>query len=148
MAPIDIRKRVIAEWLTLVQGERTQADLAEDITRTTGWNLDRTRLGRYQNQRLAVGREVIEHLTEYAKAKGISAPDFTPQPEPVPVDPIAAAIDRQTAAVLAQLVAELAHMRQTQQGQGDALSQVLGALLPADATARLLQAGQTGSAPR
>jgi hypothetical protein len=142
MAPIDIRKRVIAQWLTQVQGERTQADLAEDITRTTGWNLDRTRLGRYQNQRLPVGREVIEHLNQYAKAKGIAAPDFTPAPEPVVVDPVAAAIDRQTA-VLAALVEELRAMQGVQRGNAKG---VVSALADLAAEVRALPSARgTGS---
>lgn len=103
MAPTDIRRRVISEWLTQVQGERTQADFAEDVTRTTGWNLDRTRLGRYQNQRLPVGREVIEHLTDYANVKGIPAPDFTPQDAPPSFEERQLALlERQTIATEAQ----------------------------------------------
>lgn len=71
-----------------------------------------------------------------------SKPEVETATAPASSDAVAAAIDRQTA-VLADLVRELREMREAQGGTTDALSQVLGALLPADATARLLQGDRT-----
>lgn len=88
----------VAEWLRASRGAQTQDDLAQDITRVTRWNIDRTRYSRYESGTLPIGKKVLGHFRDYWATRGVPGPESLVQPTP-PADPqdrVIAAIDRQT----------------------------------------------------
>lgn len=79
--PVD-RERVAA-WITRMKGDRTGQEFAADVTGATGWSVDRSRLSKYANGSIHIGRDVIAHLSDYAQARGYPPLDLTPA-EPAP----------------------------------------------------------------
>ena len=83
----DIERARVAAWITHMKGDRTGKAFAEDVTATTGWKVDRSRLSKYGNASIHIGRDVIAHLSDYAEAKGLPALDLRPtEPELPPLE--------------------------------------------------------------
>lgn len=72
------------QWLREMRGDVSQADLAADITATTGWNITRDRYSKYESgsPTTPMGREVFQRFVDYWTSKGRPEPDMTtPAPE-------------------------------------------------------------------
>lgn len=74
----DLERTRAAQWLRDARGSVSQADLAVDITTTTGWTITRDRYSKYESGSLPFGREVLGHFVDYWATKGKPGPDFTP----------------------------------------------------------------------
>lgn len=97
----------LAEWLRASRGPETQEHLAEDITRVTGWQIDRTRYSRYESGKLAIGKQTLAHFVDYWASRGVAGPDSMPS-SPTPHEgELGALIAAQTRALEAQTAAFL-----------------------------------------
>lgn len=82
----EYERRVATRWLREARGKMSQADLAEDISRATGWTITRDRYSKYESGSLPFGKSVLQHFIDYWQPRGVEPPDFTPEPEPQPVE--------------------------------------------------------------
>lgn len=124
MAPI-IDRQDFASWLNRLSDGRTRAAFVADVlAHTSGWKLERTRLGRYMSGSLPVGRETLAHFNEYAAA--IGKPPYAPTPpEDQPPDLPTALL------ALAHELAALREERQSMAARVDELEAQVGELLAA-----------------
>ena len=128
MAPIGDWLRETRERQVRPDGEKwSQDDFLAELQRATGWHLHRPNYSRYESGRSQPKRDTLARLVGFWAARGEPGPDLSPKVEPAPVDPVAAAIDRQTA-ILAELVAELRSMRAEGDGVAEALTSGLADL--------------------
>lgn len=127
MTAIDPQR--VAAWITVLRGDRTQGELARDISETTGWSVDRSRVSRYERAALPVGRDVLAKLSEYAAKRDLPAYDPTP---PAPVltgeEDIAAAIREQTV-VFEKLIQETQREANEAKRRADLLERLVVSLL-------------------
>jgi len=100
------RAQIISQWLLAIRGGMTQDAFLKDLRDVTGWDLKRSSLSKYENARAVPWPETLGKFERYAAAHGKPGPDFSPRPTEPPIDPLVAALDRQTAALIT-LVDEL-----------------------------------------
>ena len=107
MAMSDYERERTRAWLRERRDETSQADLADDITRVTGWRITRDRYSKYESGSLPFGKSVLQHFVDYWTSKGQPGPDLTPPATPAePVDPTTA-----LASAITLLVDELRETR-------------------------------------
>jgi hypothetical protein len=153
---VDISvKSPVAQWLERSRGKQTQESLAADITAVTGWRLTRDRYSRYESGSLPIGPKVLGHFRAYWATRGI---EFDTTPPAPPVDPVVAAIDRQTEKIdkLAEAISRLAEGQQASREPGreaewlqaipwDQVGEMLAAVVQTAVEARL---NASGAEPR
>jgi len=113
----------------------------------------RTTYARWESGAARPQPSSLRPIVAFYAARGIAGPDAAPASETPASDPVAAAIDRQTA-VLAQLVAMLTEWRADARGQASATADALGLIAgslgafgPSAAAAEQPRAAQASSRP-
>lgn len=149
----DADRQRVADWITQMKGDRTGEVYAADVTAVTGWAVDRSRLSKYANASIPIGREVIEHLSDYARKKGFLPLDLTPPVPPLSLEERAVIAAERQADAIEQLVTQLQEMRGERNGAADAqmsalalIAKALGAQLPEGTGAGAAQRSQGASA--
>ena len=112
----DYERARAAAWLREQRGDRSQADLADDITRTTGWSITRDRYSKYESGSLPFGKAVLTHFMGYFG----TAPDFTPPEVPL-------SIEERTLRALERQVAAAEHANVIAEERNRLLAAMLGA---------------------
>jgi hypothetical protein len=145
MAPSTLRQQRVAEWIDRHIGTRTLTQMAADITDATGWPIDHSRLGRYRNQKLQVGAEVVRHFDDYAAARDLPPVDLGDREvEPSFEERALIAANRQADAIQA-LVDELRAWRTEDRARIGGLENLTQSLV---AQLQPAPAGEARTAPR
>lgn len=124
----------IGQWLRdtrlrqVMPGTRkpwSQDYLLERMQEEVKWAPHRPNYSKYENGKATPEPDTLDKFVAFWTARGEPGPDLSPKaaPEP-PVDPVAAAIDRQTV-VLSDLVAELLRWRTEDRARLDQVEAML-----------------------
>lgn len=117
----DFERQRVAEWVTSMKGDRTGEDFADDVTATTGWKVDRSRLSKYgkADSRIDIGSTVIGHLSRYAEAKGLSPLDLKSAEPPLSLEERAVRAAERQADMLRDILEVLQGMTEATKAQPD-----------------------------